>query len=115
MTIGGVASPGIDVNGPGRQRLDTQGSGHTDSSQVALSLKTTAPDEIRPVDDGVSGAKTDGYSPQDTAAGGLKSFTYGALGMDHPDSLENKEDTSYTSGQYLKAAATLGSIIALFV
>ena len=46
---------------------------------------------------------------------GVKSFAYGALGMDHPDKVEEKEDDSYTAGQYLKAAATIGSVIALFV
>ncbi len=45
----------------------------------------------------------------------VKSFAYGALGMDHPDKVEQKQDDSYTAGQYLKAAATLGSVIALFI
>ncbi|WP_051333394.1 hypothetical protein [Aliagarivorans marinus] len=45
----------------------------------------------------------------------LKSFSYGALGMDHPAQVEETEDKSYTMGQYLKAAATIGSLIALAV
>lgn len=49
------------------------------------------------------------------AAGGVKSFAYGALGMDHPDKVDTKEDDSYTAGQFLKAAATVGSVIALFI
>ena len=49
------------------------------------------------------------------ASGGVKSFAYGALGMDHPDKVDQAEDDSYTAGQFLKAAATVGSVIALFV
>ncbi|WOT04565.1 hypothetical protein [Shewanella youngdeokensis] len=45
----------------------------------------------------------------------LKSFAFGALGLDHPEKVEEKEDTSYTAGQYVKAAATIGSMIALFI
>ncbi|MBW8183157.1 hypothetical protein [Shewanella nanhaiensis] len=48
-------------------------------------------------------------------SGGVKSFAYGALGMDHPDKVDQEEDDSYTAGQFLKAAATVGSVIALFV
>ncbi|ACA85024.1 hypothetical protein [Shewanella woodyi] len=52
---------------------------------------------------------------EDEASGGVKSFAYGALGMDHPDKVDQAEDDSYTAGQFLKAAATVGSVIALFV
>lgn len=45
----------------------------------------------------------------------LKSFAFGALGLDHPDQVEDKEDSSYTVGQYVKAAATIGGMIAMFV
>ncbi|ACJ27636.1 Ribosome recycling factor [Shewanella piezotolerans WP3] len=45
----------------------------------------------------------------------LKSFTFGALGLDHPDKVEEKEDSSYTAGQYVKAAATIGGMIAMFI
>ena len=45
----------------------------------------------------------------------LKSFTFGALGLDHPDTVEQKEDSSYTVGQYVKAAATIGGMIAMFI
>ncbi|MCL1058771.1 hypothetical protein L2729_12345 [Shewanella gelidimarina] len=45
----------------------------------------------------------------------LKSFAFGALGLDHPDQIEDKEDSSYTVGQYVKAAATIGGMIAMFV
>ncbi|MGI2222694.1 MULTISPECIES: hypothetical protein [unclassified Shewanella] len=68
---------------------------------------------------------------------GLKSFTYGALGLAAPkaevsfdgtaaskipepsaddvDDVKSSNDTYYSAGQILKAAATVGSVIALFV
>ncbi len=45
----------------------------------------------------------------------VKSFTYGALGMDHPDSVKENKDSAYTAGQVLKAAGTIGGIIALLI
>jgi hypothetical protein len=45
----------------------------------------------------------------------LSSFAHGALGLDKPDDGNEKvikeKDTSYTAGQYLKGALTVGSIL----
>ncbi|MGD8170091.1 hypothetical protein ACQEXU_00410 [Vibrio sp. TRT 21S02] len=41
----------------------------------------------------------------------VESFAHGALGMDHPDKIEEEEDGSYSAGQYLSAAATVGGIL----
>ncbi|SJL82803.1 hypothetical protein [Vibrio palustris] len=43
----------------------------------------------------------------------VESFTYGALGLDRPDEINEKaeEDSSYSAGKYLKAAATIGGIL----
>ncbi|PFG55682.1 hypothetical protein ATG66_1995 [Vibrio sp. ES.051] len=41
----------------------------------------------------------------------VESFTHGALGMEHPTKLEEDEDGSYSAGQYLSAALTVGGII----
>jgi hypothetical protein len=43
----------------------------------------------------------------------VESFTYGALGMSPPDKLEEEKDSSYSAGQYLSAAATIGSLFLL--
>ncbi len=41
----------------------------------------------------------------------VKSFAHGALGMDHPDAIKEQEDASYSAGQYVSAAATIGALI----
>ncbi|WP_299689355.1 hypothetical protein [uncultured Vibrio sp.] len=41
----------------------------------------------------------------------VESFAHGALGMDHPDKIEEENDGSYSAGQYLSAAATIGGIL----
>ncbi|WP_117234487.1 hypothetical protein [Vibrio maerlii] len=45
----------------------------------------------------------------------MESFAHGALGMDHPDKIEEEDDSSYSAGQYLSAAATIGGIILALV
>lgn len=41
----------------------------------------------------------------------VESFAHGALGIDHPDKIEQEQDGSYSAGQYLSAAATIGGIL----
>ncbi|MDA0127553.1 hypothetical protein OH458_05640 [Vibrio sp. MarTm2] len=41
----------------------------------------------------------------------VESFAHGALGMDHPDKIKEEDDSSYTAGQFLSAAATVGGIL----
>ncbi|WP_394251697.1 hypothetical protein [Vibrio profundi] len=41
----------------------------------------------------------------------VESFAHGALGIDHPDKIKDEEDGSYSAGQYLSAAATVGGIL----
>ncbi|USD42015.1 hypothetical protein J4N42_04655 [Vibrio sp. SCSIO 43135] len=41
----------------------------------------------------------------------VESFAHGALGIDHPDKVEEADDDSYSAGQYLSAAATIGGIL----
>ena len=46
----------------------------------------------------------------------VNSFTSGALGMEHPDKAEEQEeDVSYSAGQYLSAAATIGGLLLALV
>lgn len=41
----------------------------------------------------------------------VESFAHGALGMDHPDKIEEENDSSYSAGQYLSAALTVGGVL----
>ena len=45
----------------------------------------------------------------------LESFAYGTLGIDHPDQIEEQTDDSYTAGQYLKGALTVGGLLLAIV
>ncbi|GIU30340.1 hypothetical protein L2719_09495 [Shewanella schlegeliana] len=47
--------------------------------------------------------------------GDLESFVFGALGLDHPEEIDENGDPSYSAGQYVKAAATVGGMIAMFI
>ncbi|MEZ8823379.1 hypothetical protein AB6E04_03400 [Vibrio amylolyticus] len=46
-----------------------------------------------------------------TTTSKVESFAHGALGMDHPDKIKEESDGSYSAGQYLSAAATIGGIL----
>ncbi|MUK61710.1 hypothetical protein GNP81_14295 [Aliivibrio fischeri] len=41
----------------------------------------------------------------------VESFAHGALGINHPDSIEEEDDSSYSAGQYVSAALTVGGIL----
>ncbi len=45
----------------------------------------------------------------------VESFAHGALGMDHPDKIEEENDSSYSAGQYLSAALTVGGVLLALV
>ncbi|MEC4728071.1 hypothetical protein HWQ46_21275 [Shewanella sp. D64] len=74
---------------------------------ISLSQKEVAGDKVE--------SQLTSKQAETEKSDGVKSFAYGVLGMDHPDQIDAKEDDSYTAGQFLKAAATVGSVIALFI
>lgn len=41
----------------------------------------------------------------------VESFAHGALGIDHPDKIKEENDSSYSAGQYLSAALTVGGVL----
>jgi hypothetical protein len=45
----------------------------------------------------------------------VEAFTYGALGMEHPEKLKEEKDDSYSAGQYFSGAATVGAILLALV
>lgn len=55
--------------------------------------------------------KTEGNA----TSAGVEAFTYGALGMDHPDEVKSNDDGAYKAGQVLSALGTLGTILAIVV
>jgi hypothetical protein len=46
-------------------------------------------------------------------SGTAKAFTYGALGMGHPDQTTEPTNKAYTAGKYLSAAAKIGGLVLL--
>lgn len=50
-------------------------------------------------------------APEKTVGDKVESFAAGALGMDHPDTIKEEDDDSYSAGQFLSAAATVGGIL----
>ncbi|OOE94713.1 hypothetical protein [Salinivibrio sp. AR640] len=55
----------------------------------------------------------EGKDPEETSA--VKSFTYGALGMEHPEKVQESDDSSYTAGKFVSALGTIGTILAVIV
>lgn len=51
----------------------------------------------------------------EVSSSGVEAFTYGVLGMDHPDEVKNNDDSAYTAGQVLSALGTIGAILAIVV
>jgi len=45
----------------------------------------------------------------------VTSFTYGAFGMEHPDQVQEVADSSYSAGQYLKGALSIGAMLLAIV
>ncbi len=56
--------------------------------------------------------EAEGKTPASTD---VEAFTYGALGMDHPDEVKSNDDDAYTAGQVLSAIGTIGGILAILV
>lgn len=52
---------------------------------------------------------------QSEGSSSITSFTYGALGMDHPDTVEVQEDEAYNAGQFMSALSTVGTILSILV
>ncbi|WP_428772011.1 hypothetical protein [Vibrio sp.] len=55
--------------------------------------------------------KTTEAKADKTVGDKVESFAHGALGMEHPDKLKEEEDDSYSAGQYMSAALTIGGIL----
>lgn len=63
----------------------------------------------------ISGDKAVKQVKGETPASNVEAFTYGALGMDHPDEVKSNDDDAYMAGQVLSALGTIGAILAIVV
>ncbi|MCL1137589.1 hypothetical protein [Shewanella pneumatophori] len=81
----------------------------TAKAPVAPALADNAQD----TDKAAEPAKAEKAADED--GGDIESFVFGALGLDHPEEIDENGDPSYSAGQYVKAAATVGGMIAMFI
>jgi hypothetical protein len=54
-------------------------------------------------------------APQADEPSSVKSFAYGALGLERPEVQATDTNGFYTAGKWVAAAATIGGIVSLFV
>ena len=59
----------------------------------------------------VEGAEKEVNAKDKSVGDKVESFTYGALGMEHPEKLKEEKDDSYSAGQYVSGLATAGAIL----
>ncbi|MDR9827399.1 hypothetical protein RCJ22_17475 [Vibrio sp. FNV 38] len=85
------------------QAVDSPDQGGTSAQPVTVSISSEARARSEQSPSNI-GNKHDNN-------GTMESFAYGALGMDHPDVVKEQDDPSYTAGQYVSAAATIGGIL----
>ncbi|NLS14530.1 hypothetical protein HGP28_16830 [Vibrio sp. SM6] len=97
---------------PGQSASDSSTTQATPATQVTLSAEGKALLAALSQIDKESQQRSE--EPK-TVTDKVAAFTHGALGMDHPDKVEEKEDDSYSAGQYLSGALTLGGILLAIV
>jgi hypothetical protein len=85
----------------------------------AASDDTAAPDTASSADtttsDSTADSITDTTQPLTEPASPVKSFAFGALGLDDPNAKETDTNQFYTAGKVIAAAVTVGKIISLFI
>lgn len=103
------------------QQASNETVGTVDQPSPSGSVQITSTESPLPEDTSVkktvqSDSSSENASEDDAvgSAPALKSFTYGALGLERPEETTQNEDVSYTSGQWLKAAVSIGTLVAIF-
>ncbi|MDR5815897.1 MULTISPECIES: hypothetical protein [unclassified Caballeronia] len=91
-------------------------SGATTTSAY-VSADAPAPRRMADADTTSTDADTssDDTATQTTDPSSVKSFAYGALGLERPEVQATDANGFYTAGKWVAAAATIGGIISLFV
>jgi hypothetical protein len=93
----------------------------TTPSPYAANADTPAPrvagtttDTITTTDND-AGTDNTSTTTADQSSSSIKEFAYGALGLERPDTQSADTNQFYTAGKWVAAAATIGSIVSLFV
>ena len=106
--------------------MNVGGTGYSQYSYPKLEPKAqdinqVKPDLIVPSSENIKQAAEDKVVTKtkqvesETPASGVEAFTYGALGMAHPDEVKKNDDGAYTAGQVLSALGTIGAVLAVVV
>ncbi|SAK80736.1 hypothetical protein AWB80_05098 [Caballeronia pedi] len=83
------------------------------SATTTAYTNADAPESRRPAP---ADATTDDATSQPTdAPSSVKSFAYGALGLERPEVQATDTNGFYTAGKWVAAAVTIGGIVSLFV
>lgn len=89
----------------GNQTADKTRTVKTGDTTVSISKEAK---RIQAADAGKQNTNADGSMETAKKA---ESFTYGALGMDHPDEVKQNTDDFYTAGQVLSALGTVATVL----
>ncbi len=98
------------------QQVKPQQASDVDKNQNAAPLKVeqnkvTLSDEGKALLAALKEIEKESKETDKPVSSKVESFAHGALGMDHPDKIKEEDDGSYSAGQYLSAAATVGGIL----
>ena len=75
------------------------------SASTTTYTRDDAPSPQRPAD----------VTQEAGAPSSVKSFAYGALGLERPETQATDTNGFYTAGKWMAAAVTIGGIVSLFV
>lgn len=122
MTIGSVAN--TTTYSPATLKASAAASARADEgNQAAENNRTVEAGETRvSISEEAKRIHAADADKQNIEAGGTKavtekaeSFAYGALGMDHPDDIQENTDEYYTAGQALSALGTVATVLIAIV
>ena len=97
------------------QKLQTTKGNETSAPLKVEQNKVTLSEEGKALLAALQEINKDAEKTEKEKSSQIESFTHGALGLDHPDDIEEKEDSSYSAGQYLKGALSVGAVLLALV
>ena len=81
----------------------------------ASTAKTEQSAEQPPEADKLDKVDASADNSDDEEGNDIESFLFGTLGLDKPEDIDENGEASYSVRQYVKAAATVGSMIAMLI